>query len=52
VAGVALNRWLVIPPADRRLGRRGLTRIAPPSPTMVPYEGRALPGLQLTEVRF
>ncbi len=51
-AGVALNRWMVTPPADRRLGRRKLASITPPTPPIVAHEGRALPGVLLTEVRF
>ena len=52
VAGVALNRWMATAPADRRFGRRKLAALSLPTPTLVPYEGRALPGVTLTEVRF
>ncbi len=51
LAGYALNSWMLTPPADRRLGRLKLTAFTLPSPTLVPYEGRAIPGLA-TEVRF
>lgn len=51
LTGVALNRWLITPPAERLFGRR-LASFSLPTPTLVPYDGRAIPGVLLTEVQF